>query len=184
MLLTIIICNTFIPLAINYQHTNNQGCLSQLKIQIQNQFQFSFWKLIYHCIICSSISDWFMALSLGMKNSNKILSQMKSKVGLLSLIKQSSCTCSMNSHYNKTPLTAAPFARAFKSPDSNFRFSPSLFLACRFESIKAGKQLDSFGSSVNNPVHSFWVPTLLEIFFPFFFVCLMWNKGFFYLCML
>ncbi|KAH9717446.1 2-oxoisovalerate dehydrogenase subunit alpha 2 [Citrus sinensis] len=75
---------------------------------------------------------------------------MKSKVGLLSLIKQSSCTCSMNSHYNKTPLTAAPFARAFKSPDSNFRFSPSLFLARRFESIKAGKQLDSFGSSVNN----------------------------------
>ncbi|KAH9717444.1 2-oxoisovalerate dehydrogenase subunit alpha 2 [Citrus sinensis] len=77
---------------------------------------------------------------------------MKSKVGLLSLIKQSSCTCSMNSHYNKTPLTAAPFARAFKSPDSNFRFSPSLFLARRFESIKAGKQLDSFGSSVNNQV--------------------------------
>lgn len=91
-----------------------------------------------------------MALNLGMKNSNKILSQMKSKVGLLSLIKQSSCTCSMNSHYNKTPLTAAPFARAFKSPDSNFRFSPTLFLARRFESIKAGKQLDSFGSSVNN----------------------------------
>ncbi|GAY62121.1 hypothetical protein CUMW_215320 [Citrus unshiu] len=91
-----------------------------------------------------------MALSLGMKNSNKILSQMKSKVGLLSLIKQSSCTCSMNSHYSKTPLTAAPFTRAFKSPDSNFRFSPTLFLARRFESIKAGKQLDSFGSSVNN----------------------------------
>lgn len=90
-------------------------------------------------------------MTLRMKNSTNILKQLKSKMGLLSLINQSSCS-SIGGHSSRMPLTS-PFANDLRSPDSYLCYSPTLFLPHRFESIQAGKQVDSVCGSVNNQVY-------------------------------
>ncbi|KAJ4715352.1 2-oxoisovalerate dehydrogenase subunit alpha 2, mitochondrial-like [Melia azedarach] len=87
-------------------------------------------------------------MTLRMKNSTNILKQLKSKMGLSSLINQSSCS-SIGGHSSRMPLKS-PFANDLRSPDSYLCYSPTLFLPHRFESIQAGKQVDSVCGSVNN----------------------------------
>ncbi|KAK2656189.1 hypothetical protein Ddye_009241 [Dipteronia dyeriana] len=74
------------------------------------------------------------------KNSRNVVAQMKSKMGLWSIINRSSCTSSANHH----PPLMAPLARDLITPASNSLYSHTLFTPRPFHSIKAGKQPDSF----------------------------------------
>ncbi|KAL5752169.1 hypothetical protein ACOSQ2_022676 [Xanthoceras sorbifolium] len=78
---------------------------------------------------------------------------MKSNMGLLSMINQSPCNSSVN-HYHTTPLMG-PVAKDFRIPGANSLSPFTLFTACRFESIKAGKQLDSIYTCDTNQVLDF-----------------------------
>jgi hypothetical protein len=72
-------------------------------------------------------------------------------MGLLSMIKQSSCSRSSLTHHQNPPF-AARNAQNFRDPDANFRMSATLFSARRFKSIKTEKQLNSLDDVDHNQV--------------------------------
>lgn len=87
-------------------------------------------------------------------------------MGLLSMIKQSSCWSSLT-HHQKPPFTARN-VQNFRDPDANFRMSATLFSARRFKSIKAEKQLISLDDVDHNQVH----PKYELLFFKFIYLFL------------
>ncbi|XVF14813.1 hypothetical protein REPUB_Repub09cG0093700 [Reevesia pubescens] len=96
-----------------------------------------------------------------LKNSRNIINNLKSKIGLMTLMKQSSDCCyssclNQNNHCHFLPSTStSPFAPQLKNPDSNSHKKGPLFVFQRFESTTTEKQYASAPIGEDNQVLDF-----------------------------
>jgi hypothetical protein len=110
-------------------------------------------------------------MALCLKTSRISIHCLKSKMGLLSMIKQSSCLSSLT-HPQKPPFPARN-AQNFGDSDANFRMRATLFSARRFKSVKPEKQLCSLDNVDHNQVH----PACELLFFLNLFICFWGDSG-------
>ncbi|KAG7982929.1 hypothetical protein I3843_04G078100 [Carya illinoinensis] len=76
-----------------------------------------------------------------LRTSRAIINCLQSKVGLLSMISQSSCWSSLTHHCE--PTFSSLRAQNVRDPDANFCDKATLYSSRRFESVKAEKQFNS-----------------------------------------
>ncbi|EOX92579.1 hypothetical protein QUC31_003715 [Theobroma cacao] len=92
-----------------------------------------------------------------LKNSRNIINNLKSKVGLSSLMKQHSCSCLNHNNYCRFPASTAtsPFAPQLNNLDLNSHKRGCLFMSQRFESTIAEKQFASVQNGEDNQALDF-----------------------------